>query len=238
MAIVCESVLEDAALDWFRALGYVVEGGPDVSPTPDWVRYSVWPRHADVLLANAVGGALRRPNAELPEQVPIYYESRIAELTLDEREWPKVVLRPTYPSDGEVVRCAATSDTAIDSLAQLGDGGAYRAVNSIAVLDTPVGLPNARVRLVSSSCAAPVAESISSEPARGSFTGCASDALVGPGGSPRGAAGASDRVMLGAGDELVTHRSVAIASGATPRDRVGAMEGWSPFLGLSPSGGV
>lgn len=47
-----------------------------------------------------------------------------------------------------------------------------------------------------------------------------------------------DRVMFGAGDELGTHCSVGSALGATPRDRVGATEGWSPFLGLSPGGGV
>lgn len=66
------------------------------------------------------------------------------------------VLRPTNRSEREVVWCAATSNDAIDRLGRLADGGAYPAVNPKAVLDTPVALPHARIRLAFSSYAAPL----------------------------------------------------------------------------------
>ena len=52
------------------------------------------------------------------------------------------------------------------------------------------------------------------------------------------AGGVSDRVMLGARDELAARHSVASASGATLSVGVGAMEGWTPVIGWSPGGGV
>ena len=68
MPILCESIVEEAALDWFRALGYHVEGGPDMSPGPDTPRYPLRESHADVVLTSAVRGALRRLNPELPDE--------------------------------------------------------------------------------------------------------------------------------------------------------------------------
>ena len=68
MPILCESMVEEAALDWFRALGYHVEGGPDMSPGPDSLRYPLRASYADVVLTSAVRGALRRLNAELPDE--------------------------------------------------------------------------------------------------------------------------------------------------------------------------
>ena len=68
MPILCESMVEEAALDWFRALGYAVEGGPDMSPGPDSLRYPLRASYADVVLTSAVRGALRRLNAELPDE--------------------------------------------------------------------------------------------------------------------------------------------------------------------------
>ena len=38
MPVLSESMVEDAALDWFRALGYHVVGGPDQSPGPHALR--------------------------------------------------------------------------------------------------------------------------------------------------------------------------------------------------------
>ena len=67
MPILCESIVEEAALDWFRALGYYVESGPDMSPGPDSLRYPLRASHADVVLTSAVRGALRRLNPELPD---------------------------------------------------------------------------------------------------------------------------------------------------------------------------
>ena len=65
MPVLTESVVEDAALDWFRALGYEVAGGPaDVAPGPDGIRAS----HAEVVLEGAVRGALRKLNPDLPEE--------------------------------------------------------------------------------------------------------------------------------------------------------------------------
>ena len=68
MPILCESIVEEAALDWFRALGYAVEGGPDMSPGADALHYPLRASHADVVLTSAVRGALRRLNPELPDE--------------------------------------------------------------------------------------------------------------------------------------------------------------------------
>ena len=62
MAILSESVIEDAALDWFRGLGYNVIGGPDMPPGPHALRKT----HEDVTLLSAVRGALARINPGLP----------------------------------------------------------------------------------------------------------------------------------------------------------------------------
>ncbi len=65
MPVLTESVVEDAALDWFRALGYHVAGGPaDAAPGPHGMRAS----HAEVVLEDAVRGALRNLNPDLPEE--------------------------------------------------------------------------------------------------------------------------------------------------------------------------
>ena len=64
MAILSESVIEDAALDWFRGLGYNVIGGPDMPPGPQSLRKT----HEDVTLLSAVRGALARINPGLPEE--------------------------------------------------------------------------------------------------------------------------------------------------------------------------
>ena len=64
MAILSESVIEDAALDWFRGLGYNVIGGPDMPPGPQSLRKT----HEDVTLLSAVRGALARINPSLPEE--------------------------------------------------------------------------------------------------------------------------------------------------------------------------
>ena len=68
MPIVTESMVEDAALDWFRALGYHVQGGPDMSPGPDSLYYPLRASHADVVLTSAVRGSLRRLNSDLPDE--------------------------------------------------------------------------------------------------------------------------------------------------------------------------
>ena len=64
MAILSESVIEDAALDWFRGLGYDVMSGPGMPPGPDALRKT----HEDVTLLSAVRGALARINSGLPEE--------------------------------------------------------------------------------------------------------------------------------------------------------------------------
>ena len=68
MPIVTESMVEDAALDWFRVLGYHVQGGPDMSPGPDSVYYALRASHADAVLTSAVRGSLRRLNSGLPDE--------------------------------------------------------------------------------------------------------------------------------------------------------------------------
>ena len=62
MPILSESVIEDAALDWFRTLGYNVVGGPDMALGCHSLRAS----HADVLLRGSLRDALARLNPDLP----------------------------------------------------------------------------------------------------------------------------------------------------------------------------
>ena len=57
-----ESVVEQAALDWFRALGYDVVGGPDMPPGPHALRAS----YADTIFPSVIRGALARLNPNLP----------------------------------------------------------------------------------------------------------------------------------------------------------------------------
>ena len=64
MPVLTESVVEDAALDWFRELGYHVAGGPEMAPGPHGMRAS----HAEVMFESAVRSALRRLNPGLPEE--------------------------------------------------------------------------------------------------------------------------------------------------------------------------
>ena len=63
MTIVTESILEDAALDWFRALGYEVLGGADLTPDPIAIRKS----YADVVLNSPLRGALVELNPAIPD---------------------------------------------------------------------------------------------------------------------------------------------------------------------------
>ena len=57
-----ESVVEQAALDWFRALGYDVVGGPDMPPGPHALRES----YVDTMFPSVLRGALARLNPNLP----------------------------------------------------------------------------------------------------------------------------------------------------------------------------
>ena len=57
MPVLSESMVEAAALDWFRALGYHVVGGPDQAPGPHALRKS----YADVMSASAVRFAASTP---------------------------------------------------------------------------------------------------------------------------------------------------------------------------------
>ena len=64
MAFLTESLVEDAALDWFRSLGYNVVSGPDMPPGPLALRES----YAEVVFPSAVRGALARLNPDLPAE--------------------------------------------------------------------------------------------------------------------------------------------------------------------------
>ena len=64
MASLSESVVEQAALEWFRALGYDVVGGPDMPPGQNALRES----YADAIFPSVVRGALARLNPRLPEE--------------------------------------------------------------------------------------------------------------------------------------------------------------------------
>ena len=62
MTIVTESIVEDAALDWYRGLGYQVLAGTDVAPLPGAFRES----YVDVVLRSRLQGALERSNPSIP----------------------------------------------------------------------------------------------------------------------------------------------------------------------------
>ena len=64
MASLSESVVEQATLDWFRALGYDVVGGPDMPPGPQALRQS----YADAFFPSVVRSALARLNPRLPDE--------------------------------------------------------------------------------------------------------------------------------------------------------------------------
>ena len=57
-----ESLVEEAALDWFRALGYVIVSGPDTPPGSESVRQT----YADVVLPRVLHSALVRLNPSCP----------------------------------------------------------------------------------------------------------------------------------------------------------------------------
>ena len=63
MTIVTESLVEDAALDWFRGLGYQVLAGTNVAPLPGAFRES----YGDVVLRLQLRGALQRLNPSIPQ---------------------------------------------------------------------------------------------------------------------------------------------------------------------------
>ena len=63
MNIVTESIVEDAALDWFRGLGYEVFGSADLAPNPGGLRKS----YAEVVLDSPLIGALAKLNPALPD---------------------------------------------------------------------------------------------------------------------------------------------------------------------------
>lgn len=64
MTVFSESVVEDAALDWLRGLGYNVIAGPDMPPGPHALRKE----YSDVFFASTVRGALGRINPDLPDE--------------------------------------------------------------------------------------------------------------------------------------------------------------------------
>ena len=65
MTIVTESLVEDAALDWFRGLDYQVLAGANVGPLPGAFREN----YGDVVLRLQLRGALQRLNPSIPQDV-------------------------------------------------------------------------------------------------------------------------------------------------------------------------
>nr|MDP9479361.1 type I restriction endonuclease subunit R [Actinomycetota bacterium] len=66
MTAVNESVVEEAALDWFAELGYETLHGPDIAPDgPDAERTS----YADVVLMDRLRSALARLNSGVPAEI-------------------------------------------------------------------------------------------------------------------------------------------------------------------------
>ena len=88
------------------------------------------------------------------------------------------VLRPTDPIAREIVWCSATSHDAIDRLAHLADGGAYLAVKPMAVLDTPVVLPDASIGMTFSSLTAPLLDRLQANQREARILGTLRHALL------------------------------------------------------------
>ena len=59
-----ESVVEEAALDWFRKLGYSVIGGPDMPPGIGALRAG----YGEVVLESVLRDAVARLNPDLPAE--------------------------------------------------------------------------------------------------------------------------------------------------------------------------
>ena len=100
MALLSESVVEEAALDWFRELGYNVIGGPDMPPGPHALRES----YADAVLPSVVRGALARLNPGLP---PEALDDAFAKLTRPEGATLETRNRAFHRmlADGVTVEC-------------------------------------------------------------------------------------------------------------------------------------
>ncbi len=62
--ILTESVVEDAALDWFRKLGYDVIGGPEMPPGVGALRAD----YGEVVLKSVLRGVVGRLNPDLPDE--------------------------------------------------------------------------------------------------------------------------------------------------------------------------
>ena len=62
--ILTESVVEDAALDWFRKLGYDVIGGPEMPPGVGALRAD----YGEVVLKSVLRGVVERLNPDLPAE--------------------------------------------------------------------------------------------------------------------------------------------------------------------------
>lgn len=61
---VCESAVEDAALQWFDGLGYDILNGPGIAPGEPAAERTDF---AEVVLPNRLGSALSRLNPNVPE---------------------------------------------------------------------------------------------------------------------------------------------------------------------------
>lgn len=73
MALLSESVVEEASLDWFREIGYLVIGGADMQPGTNSLRE----RYEDVLFPTTLYGALSRLNPELPPEAIDYAKRKL-----------------------------------------------------------------------------------------------------------------------------------------------------------------
>jgi type I restriction enzyme R subunit len=60
-----ESIVEDAALEWFGELGYAVGHGPHIAPGEPAAE---WESFAEVVLVQRLRAAIRRLNPAIPEE--------------------------------------------------------------------------------------------------------------------------------------------------------------------------
>ena len=111
-----ESLVEEAALDWFRALGYVIVSGPDTPPGSESVRQT----YAEVVLPGVLHSALVRLNPSCP---PDAIDAALQRLTQPDGSTPEARNRTLHRLlvNGVPVRYRTADGSIRSALAQVLD---------------------------------------------------------------------------------------------------------------------
>ena len=116
MTTLTESDVEQVALEWLANVGWQVVHGPDIAPdTPGAQRTDYGEVVLSQRLRDGLGPVEPAPAFRIQRAVqdkatvPIYYESRLAKLALDEKEKPSI-----DPRFEEATKSGGTGKTALD----------------------------------------------------------------------------------------------------------------------------